>query len=123
MNNIEKTMQLMANGMTISKALTKVYKTRNVQIPFRRYELKIPIEKVGFNNRSMNCFRKEGLQTVLDVIDYLNANNWNKIRNFGVGSALETFEKLLDIAWSKLNTEERAEFLLRVDEENEAKEA
>ena len=122
MNNIEKTMKLMTNGMTISKALAEVYKTRKVQIPFKEEELNISVNEVGLSNRAMNCFAKEHLSTLLDVINYLDKTHWNKIRGFGKGTALETYEKILDVAWSKLNTKERAEFLMRVDEENEAKE-
>ena len=123
MKNINKTMELMANGMTISKALQVVYKTRKVQIPFVDKELNIPVQNAGFTNRACNCFAKTGLTTVLDVINYFDKHNWNSIDSFGVTTATDVFEKLLDITWSKLDTKERAEFLIRVDANNDAREA
>ena len=122
MKNINKTMELMANGMTISKALAEVYKTRNVQIPFRKCELKIPVENVGFCNRAMNRFKEYNLKTVAQVVDYVSKYGYASFNYFGKATAVDVSEKLLDLAWSKLNKRERAEFLLLVDEENEAKE-
>ena len=122
MKNINKTMELMANGMSISKALAEVYKTRNVQIPFRKCDLNIPVETVGFCNRAMNRFKEYSLKTVAKVVDYVNKNGYKAFKSFGVATAIDVSEKLLDLAWDNLNTVERAEFLLLVDEENEAKE-
>ncbi len=122
MKNINKTMELMANGMSISKALAEVYKTRNVQIPFRKCDLKIPVEDVGFCNRAMRCFDDAKLKTVAQVVDYISKNGYRAFHYLGKATAIDISEHLLDLAWSKLNKVERAEFLLLVDEENEAKE-
>ena len=122
MKNINKTMELMANGMTISKALAEVYKTRNVQIPFRKCDLYIPIENAGFCNRALHRFQENKLKTVAQVVRYVDKNGYKSFKQFGIGTAIDVSEKLLDLAWSKLNAKERAEFLLLVDEENEAKE-
>lgn len=122
MKNINKTMELMANGMTISKALAEVYKTRNVQIPFRKCDLYIPVENVGFCNRAINRFKEHNLKTVAQVVDYIGNNGYKSFKSFGVATAIDVSERLLDLAWSKLSKKERAEFLLLVDEENEAKE-
>lgn len=122
MKNINKTMELMANGMSISKALAEVYKTRNVQIPFRKCDLNIPVKDVGFCNRAMNRFDEHNLKTVAQVVNYVSKNGYKAFKSFGVATAIDVSEKLLDLAWDNLSTAERAEFLLLVDEENEAKE-
>ena len=122
MKNIEKTMELMANGMTISKALAEVYKTRKIKIVLEDECLNTSIYKAKLNNRALHCFERLKIETLGQVVDYLNENDWNTIKNFGEGTAVDTLEKILDVAWSKLDTVERAEFLLRVDMHNEAKE-
>ena len=122
MKNIDKVMELMANYVPLSKALEKVYETRKVKIPVNENCLSIPIKKLKFNNRASNCFEKLHLETFGQVIDYLNENHWNSIDNFGKGTAKDVFEKLLDAAWSKLSRRECAEFLLRVDKDNKARE-
>ena len=119
MKNINTTMELMAQGKTISQALKEVYQTRHVFIPFNEKDMELPIKALNFNARSINCFEKIGLKTVLDVINYFNKYEWNSIDRFGRGSATDVFEKILDYAWTKLNTKEQAEFLIKVDEDNE----
>ena len=122
MKNIEKTMELMSKGMTISKALKVIYKTRKVSIPFTKKSVEVPLSQFEFSNRVKNCFAQQNFKTWWDVINYFDKYNWRSIRNFGAGSALEVFEKMLDFVWSNLTTKERAEFLARVDEKNEARE-
>ncbi len=122
MNNIERTMKLVASGKTISKAIYEVYNIHKVHIPFRNDDFKVSINSLGFNTRAMNCFKREKLSTALDVVEFINKNGWNKIRSFGEGSALDTYQKLIDLAWDKLDENERAKFLIRIDEENKAKE-
>ena len=62
-------------------------------------------------------------KSVIETMEELKSTNgWNKIRSFGEGSALDTYQKLIDLAWDKLDENERAKFLIRIDEENKAKE-
>lgn len=121
MKNIEKTMELMANGMTISKALAEVYETRKIHIPFKREKMDIPLTELTFSNRIKHCFEAANFKSLIEVIDYIEEHGWIKIRGFGKTSATEVFEKILDVAWEKLNIEERAAFLLLVNDENKAR--
>lgn len=121
MNNIERTMQLMQNGMTCSKALAEVYNIRKINILFKNDDFNIPVSKLRFSNRVNNCLGRTHLTTLLEVVDYIAEKGWNSIKNFGKGSAQEVYDKFIDVAWEHLGTKERAKFLLRVDAENEVK--
>ena len=121
MKNIDKVMELMANGKSIYEALAEMYENCKVKIPVSEKCLSIPVYKMKFNNRALHCFEKLQLETYEQVIDYLDNHHWDTIDNFGEGTAKATFERLLDVAWEHLKTAERAEFLLRVDAENKAR--
>lgn len=120
MQNINKTIELITNGTPISKALAQVYKTRNVQIPYNEKNLYVQVTELEMSKRATNCLLKEQLDTVADVVNFMNNHHWSKIKGCGKTVATEIFEKILDVSWGKLNTKQRAEFLLRVDAENEA---
>ena len=118
---ILKTITLMESGMTISKALKEVYKARKVSIPYIEGSLRVPVAELGFSNRVYYALMRMRFHVLEDVLDYMARNGWNSIKNLGRASAEEIYEKFLDVAWDKLDTDKRAEFLLRVDAENEAK--
>ncbi len=118
MTNINKTCELMAKGMTVSKALKEVYKTRKIQIPFNEDIYDVRVLNINLSNRTANALMRSRLTTLRDVINHVSKQGWNGIKNFGEAAAIETIEKMVDIAWEYLDTEERAEFLLRVDEAN-----
>ena len=121
MKNIDKVMELMANDKSIYEALAEVYENCKVKIPVSEKCLSIPVYKMKFNNRALHCFEKLQLETYEEVIDYLSDHHWNTIDSFGEGTAKAVFERLLEVAWNNLNTKERAEFLIRVADENVAR--
>lgn len=118
--SMSRTLQLISTEMPISRVLKEIYKTRKVSIPYTEGSLNVPIAKLGFSNRVYYALMRMRFHVLEDVIDYMAENGWNSIKNLGRTSAEEIYEKFLDVAWDKLDIEQRAEFLLRVDAENEA---
>lgn len=121
MTNINRTMELMAKGLPISKALETVYRTRRVSFPFDNKNFNVHVEELSLSNRTYNALMRARLSKLDKIIDYIQTNGWNDIKNLGRKSATELYEKILDVAWEHMETEERAEFLLRVDAENDAR--
>jgi DNA-directed RNA polymerase alpha subunit len=121
MKNINRTCELVAKGMPISQALAEVYRTRRISFSFDSEDFDIHIQELELSNRTYNALMRVRLTTLSKIIDYINTHGWNDIKNFGRKSATEIFEKILDVAWEQMETEERAEFLLRVDAENDAR--
>ena len=120
MKNINRTCELMASGATISEALKSVYKTRKIFIPYSEERCDIPTMELNLSARATNSLMRSKLDTANKIIEFLCYNEWNEIKNFGKVSAEETFEKILDLLWDNLSVKEKAEFLLRVDADNEA---
>jgi DNA-directed RNA polymerase alpha subunit len=119
MKNINKTCELMASGMTISEALKGVYKTRKIMIPYIEKHCNVSTMDLNLSARATNSLMRSKLDTANKIIEFLCDNKWNEIKNFGRVSAEETFERILDLLWDRLDVKEKAEFLLRVDAANE----
>lgn len=121
MTNINKTIELIEKGMTVSQALKEVYKTRKLSIPFEDGDFDVEIQSLGFSTRTSNAILRTGARTLQDIIDYINTNGWRRISNFGQSAGTELYEKILDVAWDQMNGERRAALLFDVDLHNEAK--
>jgi DNA-directed RNA polymerase alpha subunit len=111
---------LITNGTPISKAMKQVYKTRKVIIPFEDNDFNIPVPSLKMSNRSTNALMRNGLTTLQEAIDCLDMNTWSSIKGFGKESALEVFEKILDVAWDQMDLDKKTELLVQIDARNEA---
>ena len=116
---MDKIADELVNGKNISEALKVVYRKRNVGIPFNNKTFDIPVESIGMSVKSINALRRKGLRTVNDVIVFASNDSLKNIPNFGQGSARVLLETILNIAWDKMSTSERVEFLMDTVERNE----
>ena len=119
-NSLNTMCNLITNGTPISKAMKQVYKTRKVTIPFNDGDFDIPVTSLKLSNRSTNALMRGGLKTLQETIDCLYKNTWSSIKGFGKESALEVFEKILDVAWDQMDLDKRTELLIQIDARNEA---
>ena len=63
--------------------------------------------------RSYNALMNARLITVNDIIKYASEHpGFVGIRNFGKTSGIEVLETILDIAWDKMNKQQRRDFLI-----------
>lgn len=118
-NTMDLIIDKMAEFKSLSRALRHVYKKRNVAIPFNDKTFDIEVLKLDVHSRASNALMRSGLKTLNDVIDYAEDHNLGKVKNLGKVSAIEVMETMLDIAWSKMNEDERVAFLIDIVERNE----
>lgn len=119
MNKIDQVIEMLRNGTKISRAIKEVYGNCKLYIPFNDKDFDIPIEELELSTRSNNALMRCRFKTLNDVIQYIDENGWNKIKNFGRTSAAEVFGRIIDVAWDGMNTTQKAEFLISIDEENQ----
>ena len=116
---MDKIVDEMAQGRSLSRALRKVYVKRNVAIPFCDEMFNINISSLNVPTRGYNALMRKHLTTVNDVIEYGQKYPLADIQQFGKASGVRLFEEILDYAWSKMSQDERVEFLIDVVERNE----
>lgn len=116
MNNIDKIIELLRSGVKISNALKEVYDNPKIYIPFNDEDFDISLEELNLSMRSCNALRRSNFNTLNDVINHFAEKGWNSIKNFGKTSATEVFEKIINVAWNKMNKFQKAEFLMNIEE-------
>lgn len=119
--NINTVNNLIKNGLTITEALKEVYTTRKFSIAFNDSDFNIHISELGLGNRAENALLRAGFHTLMDAINHINENGWNSIKTFGKTSAIELYEKIIEVVWDGMNETERMNFLNIVDKQNIAK--
>jgi DNA-directed RNA polymerase alpha subunit len=118
-NTMDLIIDKMAEFKSLSRALRHVYKKRKVAIPFDDNTFDVEVLKLDIHSRASNALMRSGLKTLNDVIEYAEDNHLGKVKNLGKVSAIEVMETMLDIAWSKMNEDEKVAFLIDIVERNE----
>ena len=120
MKTIDRILNELKAGKTISKALGAVYEKRIVCIPFNDADLDVEIYKLKMPSRITNALMRTRLKTIGDVVEYAdnNRDGLRDIPNLGKTSIMELMETLLDYYWERMSVTERAHFLLDVVETN-----
>lgn len=108
-----------AAGKKIADALKEVYTKRNVVIPNYEEMLDISVLKMGMTNRVTNALMRKRLRTIGEVVEFTKKNSLKEIGGFGSTSGLTLLETILNIAWDRMNEDERFQFLVDVVERNE----
>lgn len=116
---MNKVVDLLIEGKTISEALAEVYIKRKVEIPYTEKQMNASIYALKFSNRIQHALTDLGLNTVNDVVEYANKNGIKSIKNMGAKSCVEMLEKILNYLWAHMTHEERTEFLIDTIERNE----
>lgn len=112
MNNVDRIIELLHSGTKIGCALREVCGHQKISIPFNDEIFDVRIEELKLSNRSYNSLKREGLNTLNDVVKHFSTRGWNSIKNFGKKSANEMFEKIIEVAWNNMNDRQKAIFLL-----------
>ena len=108
----------MAEGMTLSKALEKVYTKRVVQIPYKEEYFDELITDFGMSRRSTNALLRGRMRKISDVIKHCNEKKITDIAGLGVGSGIEVMETILDHCWNNMSQDEKTNFLINTVERN-----
>lgn len=112
---MDKIVDELAAGKTLSKALRTVYYKRNVEIPYCKTITAIPTLSLNLSVRSHNALMNAGLKTVEDIITYASTHpGFVGVKNFGRTSGIEVLETILDISWEHLNKKKRTECLIDI---------
>lgn len=109
----------MAEGAKLSEAMQFVYNKRSVAIPFRDETFDVSLDILNMSNRTVNALMRAKTRTIHDVLDMYGGNKFDKIRNFGRLSQIELLESILDYCWSKMDNDERVNFLIDIVERNQ----
>lgn len=117
-NIMNKVVDLLTEGKTISEALSAVYTRRKVQIPYAEEQTNVSICALKFSNRVQHALTELELFTINDVVEYANKHGVKSIKNMGVKSCVEVLEKILNYLWVHMTHEERVEFLINTVEDN-----
>lgn len=116
---MDRIVEEMASGSTLSKALSEVYVKRNVAIPYHEGMFNESLLDLNMPARITNSLMRSRLKSIDEVIKYAEENGLNGIRNFGKTSCMELMEYILDAAWEKMSKDERVVFLIDIVERNE----
>lgn len=106
-------------GKKISEALSEVYTKRNVAIVYDDEMLDVSIVKLGLSNRGLNALARKNLRTVGNIVDYVKTEQLSTIPGFGVASGIELLESILNMAWNRMDANQKTVFLIDVVERNE----
>lgn len=109
----------LAEGKSLSKALSYVYTKRNVAIPYMEDAPDEHILNLGLSTRTANALMRAHLKTIKEVIEYCSNNKVTKIQSIGVNSCTELLETILDFYWNKMDNDKRVSFLIDVVERNQ----
>ena len=120
MKTIDRILNELKAGKTISKALGAVYEKRIVYIPFNDADLDVEIYKLKMPNRTTNALMRNRLKTIGDIVEYAdnNRDGLRDIQNLGKTSIMDLMERVLDYCWDHMTVRERAELLLDLVERN-----
>ena len=120
MTTIDRILNELKEGKTISKALGAVYEKRIVYIPFNDADLDVEIYKLKMPNRTTNALMRNRLKTIGDIVEYAdnNRDGLRDIQNLGKTSIIDLMERVLDYCWDHMSVRERAELLLDLVERN-----
>ena len=108
----------MVEGDKLSKALSRVYTTRNVAIPYGTADLNVSVLDVGLSNRATRILIRTKLMTLGDVAEFCQTQKLTNIVNMGKNTAIEVFEAILDYCWDNMSQDERVSFLVDTVERN-----
>ena len=120
MKTIDRILNELKAGKTISQALSAVYEKRIVHIPFNDADLDVEIYKLKMPNRTTNALMRHRLKTIGDVVEYAdnNRDGLRDVQNLGKTSIIDLMERVLDYCWDHMSVRERAELLLDLVERN-----
>lgn len=120
MTTIDRILNELKAGKTISEALSAVYEKRIVHIPFNDADLNVEVTRLKMPGRITNALMRSRLKTVGDIVEYADTNRdgLRDIQNLGKTSIMELMETLLDYYWERMSVTERARFLFDVVERN-----
>ena len=109
----------LAAGKKLSEALKNVYTKRCVAMPFGSKTFDVSVLELGFSKRTSNALLRSKLNTLNDVIEYIQEHKITDIKNLGINSATELLETMLDYYWAHSNVNEKTNFLIDIIERNE----
>lgn len=120
MKTIDRILNELKAGKTISQALSAVYEKRIVHIPFNDADIDVEIYKLKMPNRTTNALMRNRLKTIGDIVEYAdnNRDGLRDIQNLGKTSIIDLMERVLDYCWDHMSVRERAELLLDLVERN-----
>lgn len=112
-NCMDRVVDELAAGKSLSDALKAVYTKRHVRIPMTDDILIIRIEDLGISNRTVGAIRRAHIRTVGSLIDSIaDGRKLSDIRTLGRISQIEIKEALLNYAWNHMSMKEKEKFLI-----------
>ena len=117
-NLMDKVVDELANGKTLSQALETVYTKRYVVIPFNEDILEVSVRDLNISMRTSNALMRAHLTTVKDVIDFSETQGIMNVKTLGKHCGIELFEAILDWSWDHMEKSRRVDFLMQTIEDN-----
>ena len=100
-------------------ALHRVFGTNiKVRIGYSKSACNVSIDEMYLSVRSHNALRRAGIQTIGDLIEWLNEGTLKNIRNLGAKSFREIQTKILVYGFERLSEKEKEEFFCDLAECN-----
>lgn len=120
LTTIDRIINELSNGNTLSAALATIYTKRKVSIPYKKQWFDVDVRDIHMEPRIVNSLMRAKLTTLNKLMDYIEDDHKPvDIRNLGFSSAKRMMEVILDYAWSCMNDKEKAEFLIDIVVMNE----
>lgn len=118
-NSIEKVMNLVASGSTISSAILQTYSTLKIRFLLNDKICNMSIVDTNLDGKLKNGLLRNRITTYGEFINAIS--NKSAIRGMGKISLKRIFCQIINTAWDNMDINERALFLLDVDERNTTK--
>lgn len=118
-NCMDRVVDELAKGKTISEALESVYYKRKVRVPIRDNITSIKIEDLGLAGRTTNAIKRAHLNTIGDVVEFVErGRNMTDIPALGRVSIRDFMEAVLNHSWNLMSLQEKVDFLMTTVERN-----
>ncbi len=115
-----KQLQQYANENGIVNAVhSAIGNNVEINLPFGENLCKSRIEELDLSVRSFNCLKRQGINTVDDLIELLHTEGLTQIRNLGKKSRNEIKTSLLNYGYKHLTAEKQFTFLENLIRDNE----
>ena len=82
-----------------------------IQLPFSQIYRNVPIEVLNLTVRSYNGLKRSGIETVNELIDYINQEKLLTIRNLGKNSNAEIKVRVYEYGYNCLTEKEKKDFI------------
>ncbi len=106
---VSQSARILVENLTLFEDLVKVSMKKAEKQLLRRFlspeQFNKPVSELGFSTRTLNCLRRGGIDTLGELLSKTE-EDLNKLRHFGQKSREELLQRLKELGYSLMSSEE-----------------